>query len=107
MKRLALTSLVLVTSGVLYATTPANATLPGTNGRIAFLRSTGGGPQIYTMASDGTHVRELTSFARAVAFDPAWSPDGQTIAFTKQPTRDRPSSIWTMTAGGADKTRVH
>jgi Tol biopolymer transport system component len=106
MKRFALVSLVFMASFALYATTPAQATFPGANGRIAFLRDIGGGPQIFTMAPDGTHVRQLTSFPRALAFDPAWSPDGRTIAFVKAPNRNRPSSIWTMTAGGADKARL-
>jgi Tol biopolymer transport system component len=90
---------LLVWSG--FVATTASASFPGTNGRIAFLR--GDRPQIYTMAPDGSDVRQLTSFAHAVAFDPAWSPDGQTIAFTKQPLRDTPSSIWTMSADGSDK----
>lgn len=97
---------VLLAAGLLVwpliVATPSSASFPGSNGRIAFVRGANQ-PQIFTMASDGTDVRQLTSFDRAIAFDPAWSPDGGTIAFTKATLGDRPSSIWTMNANGRNQ----
>src|SRR5919197_95737 len=84
---------------------PASATFPGANGRIVFLR--GFPPQVYTMEPDGSDVEQLTSFARATTFDPAWSPGGGTIAFVKVPHTDHPSAIWTMSADGSNQTRLH
>jgi Tol biopolymer transport system component len=86
----------------LLVATSSSASFPGSNGLIAFVRGVDK-PQIYTMAPDGADVRQLTSFHRAIAFDPAWSPDGRRIAFTKVPLGDRPSSIWTMNANGSDQ----
>jgi Tol biopolymer transport system component len=101
---------VLLAAGLLVwqllAAASSSATFPASNGRIVFLRGAEQ-PQIYSMAPDGTNVRQLTSFKHAIAFDPAWSPDGRTIAFTKAPFGDQPSSIWTMNARGGDKARLH
>ena len=42
---------------LLAAGTPASATYPGKNGRIAFIA----GPDVYTMNPDGSDVKELTN----------------------------------------------
>ncbi len=86
--------------------TPALATFPGADGRIAFVSERAGSPQIFSMAPDGSDVRQLTSFEKALAFDPAWAPDGSTIAFMKVPTGRRLDSIWVMDADGTDQHRV-
>jgi Tol biopolymer transport system component len=60
----------------------AQAAHPGANGRIAFVRSTGGHSHLFTIRSDGTDTQQLTSGA----FDdrnPDWSPDGTKIAFDR------------------------
>jgi Tol biopolymer transport system component len=58
--------------------------------QIAFTSDRGGNYDIYVMSSNGTNIRQLTSdpFAtlflnpgNAADFAPAWSPDGQQIAF--------------------------
>jgi hypothetical protein len=46
--------------------------------------------KIYSMRSDGTHVRLLTR-TRSNNESPVWSPDGSSIAFERSPLRtDRP-----------------
>ncbi len=55
---------------------------PKTGSDIVFVRGIGAGlPQIYRMSSDGTDVVRLTN-GEGEAVNPAWSPDGQKIAFS-------------------------
>src|SRR4051812_22460466 len=54
----------------------AQATVPGANGIIAYVRD----GAIWSMNADGTHKTKLTT---ASGFqDPVWSPDGSKIAFS-------------------------
>jgi len=62
-----------------------------------------GNIDIYTMKSDGTSVQRLTTAAAADDF-PAFSADGQKIAFTSD--RDGNAEIYVMDADGSNQTRV-
>jgi TolB protein len=55
------------------------------------------------MRADGSHLRDLT---RNLAQDgqPAWSPDGKSIAFVS--TRDGNAEIYVMRADGSDQRRL-
>ena len=53
------------------------------------------------MDADGTLQTRLTASG---AWDPAWSPDGGTIAFHS--TARGASQIWTMRANGAHRHRI-
>lgn len=66
---------------VLAATAPAGATLPGENGKIAFVseRDSPAG-EIYTMNPDGSAVTRLTTNPQADRA-PMWSPGGERIAY--------------------------
>ncbi len=60
------------------------------------------GGRLYTMAPDGSDVRLITPTMDSVAFyPPAWSPDGQRIAFTTVSNR-----LYTVGADGSGLTRV-
>jgi Tol biopolymer transport system component len=64
---------------------PAGAAFPGKNGKIAFVSDRAGGNlDIYTMNSDGTGVKRLTDYSGPDLY-PSFSPDGSTIAFTREP----------------------
>lgn len=61
--------------------------------------------RIVTMNADGTCRTLVTDGGRLVDGVPAWSPDGQSIAFARSPvmTGGRAASIFVMGADGADQ----
>jgi TolB protein len=58
---------------------------------------------IYVVNADGTGGRRLTRDP-AEEFDPAWSPDGAKIAFSR--SDGRRYQIWIMNADGADPVQI-
>ncbi len=70
------------------------------NGRIAFERS----GEIFSMNADGSAVRQLTA-GLGNRSNPAFSPDGQKIAFELHPD-DCASVIVVMNADGSDETNL-
>jgi len=62
---------------------------------------------IYTIAPDGTGLANLTNITDATlrAREPAWSPDGSRIAFTRQPFLFA-SDVWSMRADGTEPTNL-
>ena len=78
----------------------ANATFPGTNGRIAFVQF----PDIFTMNPDGSDVRQLTNLGPdRFAFWEAWSPDGKQIVFNESSSADFRYELWLMNADGSNQ----
>lgn len=49
--------------------------------RIAFISDRSGAKEVWVMRWDGSEAQQLTSY-RSIAMAPAWSPDGQWLAFT-------------------------
>jgi dipeptidyl aminopeptidase/acylaminoacyl peptidase len=72
----------------------AGATVPGHNGKIAFERSA----DILVVDPDGSNIVNLTNSSDYEA-DPAWSPDGQRIAFIR-------NGLWVMDADGSNQTQL-
>jgi hypothetical protein len=71
------------------AVTPAGASFPGQNGRIAYSCAR----DVCTMAADGTDRTQLTTGGGT--FDPALSADGRRIAFFRN------GGLWVMNADGS------
>ena len=69
---------------------------------LAFVIAHGPYARIATMGVDGTGLRMLTR-TDAIAEDPAWSPDGSKIAFTRT-VEGSPPQIYVMDADGGNAT---
>jgi Tol biopolymer transport system component len=74
--------------------------------QIAFMRGKRGILTLAVMRSDGTGRRDIVSYPRSDAIAPDWSPDGTTIAFTRQPLLKESSLIYTVKPNGTALHRV-
>jgi TolB protein len=97
---------VVVMASVLFAS-PAWATFPGANGRIAFAAlptPDAPGMQIFTIGPNGTGLHQITHLDGST-FLPHWSPDGNRIAFElDHPTGEPGCSVMLMNADGSGLT---
>src|SRR4051794_8063801 len=96
----------------LIATVPAGATLPGQNGRIAFMRADAADRwQVWTANPDLTAQQQLTA-ADANSGWPGWAPDAGRIAFDSNradpdPTDDAiVNDVYTLNIDGGDVTKL-
>jgi TolB protein len=104
MTRLVLLGLIVVALGLLaQPQTPARASFPGANGKIAFVSDRDGNQEIYVMNADGSSQTRLTNNSDP-DIEPTWSPDGTRIAFSSH--RDGNSDIYIMNANGTDEVRM-
>jgi dipeptidyl aminopeptidase/acylaminoacyl peptidase len=85
-----------------FAAETAGATFPGQNGMIAFDRRDGDF-EIFTMDASGQGQVPLTDNA-VDGSDPAFSPDGELIAFTQNDGSD--NEIFLMGAGGENQVNL-
>lgn len=53
------------------------------------------GPDLATMRADGSHLRRVTAWP-SNEFEPAWSPDGTTIAFTRGFDQGDVGDLWVL-----------
>jgi Tol biopolymer transport system component len=94
--RAALLAATAIVAGSL-TTSHGSATPPGKNGLLLFEKSVAGTKQLFTMAPDGSRLRQLTRDARP-SLKAAWSPDGRRIAFAREYTGR--AAIMLMNADG-------
>ena len=85
-----------------------SGSLVSTDGQIAFTRATKFTPpdfesEVYTINVDGSGEKRLTDSPGLDAF-PAWSPDGEHIAFASD--RDGNWEIYVMNSDGSGLTKL-
>jgi TolB protein len=55
---------------------------PKTGQQVAFVSDRGGTPQLYVMDADGSEVQKIELTDKGYVIDPAWSANGQLLAFS-------------------------
>lgn len=84
------------------------AFFPG-GGRIAFVRNLARRGQIFTVNTDGTHLRQITHMTRR-SISPAVSPDGRFVAFIHDggPSENSANTdhLWLMQADGRQAHQI-
>ena len=75
----------------------------GGPGKIGFVSSRDGNPELYVMNADGSNQTRLT-YDPAEDAGPTWSPDGSKIAFMA--SRDGNPELYVMDADGSNQTRL-
>jgi TolB protein len=55
---------------------------PKTGQQVAFVSDRGGIPQLYVMNADGSSQTKIDLADKGYVIDPAWSPNGQLLAFS-------------------------
>jgi TolB protein len=89
---------VLAVASILAAASSGSATPPGTNGVLVFQKQVGRNTQLFTMAADGSGIRQLTHGTKDSVLA-AWSPSGKTIAFARESATK--AGIFLMRADGS------
>lgn len=97
-----LAALGVALAAALAAVQSSDATTRGKNGLVAYGAEVNGHSQLFTIAPDGTGLKQVTHFSDGSdALNPDWSSDGKRIAFE----RDFPyphAGVYTMNADGRD-----
>jgi TolB protein len=82
----------------------SGATVPGTNGLLAYDAKIGKHYQLFTSKADGSGAQQLTNFTDSDALWAAWSPNGKRLAFERDVYRGvfvNHGAIYTMNADGS------
>jgi Tol biopolymer transport system component/DNA-binding winged helix-turn-helix (wHTH) protein len=73
-------------------------------GRVAFVSTRSGSPEIWVTGRDGGTATKLTSFGGARMETPRWSPDGGRLVFSAG--REARADLWVVEAAGGVPDRV-
>ena len=103
-------ALLCAACALLVSATPAHATFPGKNGKIAFLSARTGDAEIWSMNPDGSNQVNLSVDPGFADWFPNWRADGRKIAFmsdrviASNPTGD--FEIFVMNADGSNQRQI-
>ncbi|HEX9123775.1 MAG TPA: hypothetical protein VF984_10565 [Actinomycetota bacterium] len=98
---------LMAAAAALIPATPVGAAFPSTNGIVAYRADrVGGQGDIFTVNPVNGQQAELTNTAEVQEMDPAWSPDGTRIAFTRRPKVTLRPDLFVMHANGRARVRL-
>jgi Tol biopolymer transport system component len=104
-------SLVAIAVIVLVGLAPTEAAAQSSvwasnNGLLAFRSDRDGEPDVFTLDPSTSTATELTSGSGAAELQPAWSPEGDRIAFVRRAGITGRADLFVMTAGGGGRRRL-
>ncbi|MDQ3610878.1 MAG: hypothetical protein M4D85_04565 [Actinomycetota bacterium] len=101
-----LLSAAATSTTLLVTAAPAEAIVPGPNGRIAFESNRTGDTEIWTMNPDGSVPLNITNSPDSGDVFPAWSPDGTRLTFSSDRADPGNFDVYVMNADGTGVTRL-
>lgn len=84
----------------------AEAAWPGANGRLAFRSDRGASPDVFAFDPGSGEVVNLTATELERERQPAWSPDGTLVAFTRASREGAAPDLFVMNADGSGRRRL-
>ena len=79
---------------------------PSSNGVLAFRSDRSGEPDVFTLDPSTSAATELTSGSGAAELQPAWSPEGDRIAYVRRAGITGRADLFVMNASGGARTRL-
>ncbi|HZD17405.1 MAG TPA: hypothetical protein VE669_04620, partial [Actinomycetota bacterium] len=79
---------------------------PARNGQIAFRSDRDGEPDVFSVEASGGEATNLTARSGVSDAQPAWSPEGERIAFARVSRAGGRPDLYVMNAGGTGRTRL-
>ena len=104
-------SLIAIAILVLLGLAPTGAeakrsALASSNGVLVFVSDRDGEPDLFTLDPSTSAVSKLTTRSGAAELQPAWSPNGQRIAYVRRGGITGRADLWVMKASGRGRTRL-
>ena len=108
MRRVSLFAVALVALVVLGAggASAQSSAWGSTNGVVVFRSDRDGEPDVFTLDPSTSSVTNLTSGSGAAELQPAWSPEGERIAYVRRAGIAGRADLFVMNPSGGGRTRL-